>query len=171
MSARPKKSSPKKASHPSYKMMALAAIAASSHFGHGTTRQAIAKYIKTNFGCDGAHFNAALRKALADGVAAGVFVHGDSAQRFKMTDAGRALRNPPKAKKSKKKSASAKKKALAKKKAASKKKKKTSKKKKVSKKKKPASKKKKKTASKKRKPASKKKSSSKKKKAARRSRR
>ena len=147
----------KTSAHPSYKMMALAAIAASSHFGHGTTRQAIAKYIKANYGCNTAVFNSALRKALAAGVASGIMVYGDNAQRFKLTDAGRALRNPPKRKKSKKKSSSTKQRALTKKKAAAfKKKKKKKQKESEAKKKKALALKKKKEATKKKKAVDKK---------------
>ena len=160
----PKKAAPKKASHPSYKLMAMEAIAHTRHAGKGASRAAIANYIQSTYKIEGGGmFNAALRRALMSGCAAGVFAHGDSAQRFKLTDAGRKVRNDankPKPKKKKKKVVK-KKKTTKKKKKTTKKKKKTTKKKKVVKKKKTTTKKKK--AAPKRKAGSKKKAAPKRK--------
>eukprot|EP01083_Nonionella_stella_P036344 99177_1 len=43
-----KKAAPK---NPAYKVMVMQAIAANSHFGHGVSRQAIAKHIQSNHAC------------------------------------------------------------------------------------------------------------------------
>ena len=102
----PKKAAPKKASHPSYKMMAMEAIAHIRHGGKGASRAAIANYVQKTYKIEaGGMFNASLRRALTSGCAAGVFAHGESAQRFKLTDAGRKARkdaNKPKKVKKKK---------------------------------------------------------------------
>ena len=162
MSAR-KKATPKKASHPAYKFMIFEAIASQRTAGKGSSRQAIASYIQSTYKINaGASFNAVLRRALAAGIQSGVLCQGATAQRFKLTDAGRTERtnaNKPKPKKKKKKVVKKKKKTTKKKKKKTTKKKKkkvtkkkkkvTKKKKKVSKKKKPAKKSKKKTTKKK----------------------
>eukprot|EP01084_Bolivina_argentea_P279105 477103_1 len=103
MSAK-KKSSRKKATHPSFKLMIMAAIAANTNRAKGASRAAIANYIKATYKMGGnANFNAHLRRALAAGLAAGVLQQGSTNQRFKMTDAGRKVRKdankPKKAKK------------------------------------------------------------------------
>ena len=158
----PKKSSPKKASHPAYKFMIFEAIASQRTAGKGSSRQAIANYIQSTYKIKaGASFNSALRRALAAGIKAGIFAHGATAQRFKMTEAGRAARkdaNKPKPKPKKKKKVVKKKKKTTKK----KKKKTTKKKKKKVVKKKKKTTKKKKAPMKKKKKAIKKKKSSKK---------
>ena len=142
-----KKASPKKAAHPAYKFMIFEAIASQRTAGKGSSRQAIANYIQSTYKIKaGAAFNAALRRALAAGIKAGVIAQGASAQRFKMTESGRAERknaNKPKPKKKAKKKVTKKK--AKKKKTTKKKKKKTTKKKKkkVTKKKKKVTKKKK----------------------------
>jgi len=107
----PKKSKPRRAttkkstggskgSHPTYMKMSLEAITKNSHFGKGLSRPAIANYIKGNYGLgsnkDTGIFNANLRKALADGVTKGFLEHGESEQRFKLTDKGRSFLNPKK---------------------------------------------------------------------------
>eukprot|EP01083_Nonionella_stella_P191364 708383_1 len=155
MSAK-RKASPKKATHPSYKAMVLEAIASKKYARSGVSRAAIANYIQSNYNLEaGARFNSSLRAALGSGMTAGILVHGDTAQRYKLTDAGKQeIKDANKQKKSKKKKTPKKKKKTPKKKT-SKKKKKVTKKKKVSKKKK--------TTSKKKKPASKKRASPKKK--------
>ena len=130
MSAPKKSNSPKKAARPSYKMMVLTACATLSHFGRGVSRQAIAKYVAENYEVsEGSYFNTALRTALRKGIENGLLQHGDTKQRFKLTAAGRAERNPPKPKKrkktvKKKKTTNKKKKAASRKKAAAKKSKK-----------------------------------------------
>eukprot|EP01083_Nonionella_stella_P191363 708382_1 len=140
MSAK-RKTSPKKATHPSYKVMALEAIASKKYNRSGVSRAAIASYIQSNHNLEaGARFNTSLRAALASGVSAGILVHGDTVQRYKLTDAGKQeIKDANKPKKSKKKVVKKKKKTpKKKKKPASKKKKKVTKKKSASKKKKAA---------------------------------
>ena len=168
MSANTKKAAKKSApAHPPYQVMVFAAIAASSHFGHGVSRASIANHIQgNNKVSSGAMFNSALRRCLASMIAKGLVEHGDTNQRFKLTKAGQEARKPKKVKK-KKKVAKKKKPTKKKKKKTTKKKKKTTtkKKKKTTTKKKKSATKKKKAASKKKKPASKKKAAGKKKKA------
>ena len=106
----------------------------------------------------GAEFNGSLRRALASAITKKLVVNGASAQRFKLTDAGKLSMKPKKKKVVKKKKTTKKKKKVTKKKSKKVTKKKS--KKKTTKKKKPASKKKKVS---KKKPASKKKVSKKKK--------
>merc|ERR1712154_310874 len=135
MSARKKspKKAAKKASHPSYKLMCFEAIAKNSHFGKGASRQSIAKYIQQNYGLEGgSSFNSALRRCLNNGMEAGIFEHGETSQRFKMTENGRSERknaNKPKPKSKAIQASKKKRKMRLKKKAPQKKKKKKKKKK------------------------------------------
>jgi len=122
--------------------MVFEAIASFSHFGKGVSRQRIKSIIQTNYPDlkKGASFTAALRRALKTGIERGVLEHGETTQRYKLTDLGREEKKAgkkidlekerakekerekkEKAKAKKKKEAEKKKKAAAKKKAATKK--------------------------------------------------
>ena len=95
MSARPKKkAAPKQSSRPSYRMMVMNAIAAQSHFGHGASRAAIANYIKANNQVGQQSFTANVRRALNGLMDDKMIVHGDTVQRYKLTDKGRDARKP-----------------------------------------------------------------------------
>jgi len=78
--------------------MVFEAISATHHAGKGVSRQKIAAYIKANWDniAEGAHFNAALRHALKDGIDRGVLVQGETIQRWKITDLGRKERGEQK---------------------------------------------------------------------------
>lgn len=101
-----KKTSPKKAHHPAYKFMIFEAITSQRTAGKGSTRAVIAKYIQTTYKLEaGSAFDSALRRALAAGMKSGVLTQGETAQRYKLTDSGRAERknaNKPKPKKRRK---------------------------------------------------------------------
>lgn len=90
-------SSKKKAStprNPPYIRMVFEAISHTRHAGKGVSRAKIANYIKDNYDniAEGSQFNACLRRALNDGLDRGVLVHGETTQRYKVTDLGRKER-------------------------------------------------------------------------------
>jgi hypothetical protein len=81
----------KKSQHPTYLNMVYEAISSQSHFGHGASSASIRNYIKANYDglADTGIFNANIRKALQKGLDDGYLEHGDTIQRFKLTDKGR----------------------------------------------------------------------------------
>ena len=90
-SKKSKKNEPEKRDQMPYIRMAFEAIIKTRAGVKGSSRAAIANYIKANFDvkAEGAHFNASLRKALKDGIERGVIEEGSSIQRFKITKLGR----------------------------------------------------------------------------------
>ncbi len=95
----------------SFIFMICTAIKAIKQYHGGASRQAIANYIIKNYGkTAGAMFNAALRKAIANGIAKGVLKQGATSMRFKLGEGAKAITNPTKPKKAKKKKVTKKKK-------------------------------------------------------------
>eukprot|EP00178_Gracilaria_changii_P027341 TRINITY_DN8673_c0_g1_i1.p1 TRINITY_DN8673_c0_g1~~TRINITY_DN8673_c0_g1_i1.p1 ORF type:complete len:183 (+),score=14.04 TRINITY_DN8673_c0_g1_i1:93-641(+) len=167
--AKPKRKAAAKPAGPSYIQLIVKAIGQVKGGPQGASRAAIANWIAKNSDKKaGGQFNAAIRKALKAGIAAGIIRQGATEQRYKLGEKAKSVNPKPKKKKTAKKKPAKKaaKKKTTKKKSAkkttTKKKKTTTKKKKTAGKKKTASKKKpaKKTAGKK-KTASKKKSAKK----------
>ena len=77
----------------SYKMMIITAIVSHKTCHRGVSRQAISAYLQGNYSVScGSRFNTALRSALKSGIDAGIFVFGDSKQRFNLTEKGRKLK-------------------------------------------------------------------------------
>ena len=85
-------------------MMVLDALNMHKNTKEGTSRASIANCIKGKYKLKGGSvFNAALRKALQSGIESGIFEHGATKQRFKLTNKGREelnIKNKSKSKKS-----------------------------------------------------------------------
>merc|ERR1712154_324490 len=85
-----KKSKKQNKGHPTYIRMAFEAIM-TQRSSKGMSRAMITNYIKANYDdiAEGSHFNAALRRALKEGIDRGVLEEGATSQRFKITKQGR----------------------------------------------------------------------------------